>query len=179
MALVFAAVSPSDETAVKARVKKVLKAQYPVAEALTVKDFEGKQADQIDQLTGFLYVLLSLAVIVSLFGIVNTLALSIHERTREFGLLRAIGMSRRQVRTVVRYEAVITSMIGAVLGIVLGVLFAIAIAQPLRDEGFALRIPIATLAGLLVLGALAGVLAAILPARRAARLDVLDALAYE
>ena len=118
-------------------------------------------------------------MIVSLFGIVNTLALSIHERTRELGLLRAVGTSRRQVRRIVRYEAVITALIGAVLGAVLGVVFAVIVSRPLADEGFTLSIPVGTLIVLLVLAVIAGVVAAIGPARRASRLDVLEALAYE
>ena len=118
-------------------------------------------------------------MIVSLFGIVNTLALSIHERTRELGLLRAVGTSRRQVRRIVRYEAVITALIGAILGAILGVVFAVIVSRPLADEGFILSIPVGTLLILLVLAIIAGVIAAIGPARRASRLDVLEALAYE
>ncbi len=94
-------------------------------------------------------------------------------------MLRAIGMSRRQVRTMIRYEAVITALIGAILGIVLGVIFAALIAQPLKSEGFTLSYPVPTLIGILVLAALAGVIAAIVPARRASRLDVLESLQYE
>ena len=94
-------------------------------------------------------------------------------------MLRAIGMSRRQVRPMIRYEAVITALIGAVLGLILGVIFAALISRPLDDEGFTLSYPIGTLIVILVLAALAGVLAAIGPARRASRLDVLEALAYE
>ena len=118
-------------------------------------------------------------MIVSLFGIVNTLALSIFERTRELGLLRAVGMSRRQVKRIVRLEAVITSLIGALLGLVLGILFALAISRPLEEEGFRLTFPVGTLVALVIAAALAGVLASLWPARRAARLDVLRALAYE
>jgi putative ABC transport system permease protein len=110
---------------------------------------------------------------------VTTLALSIHERTRELGMLRAVGMSRRQVRRLVRYESVITALIGAILGTILGVVFAALVSRPLADEGFELAYPVGTLVVLLALAALAGVLAAIWPARRAARLDVLRALAYE
>ena len=124
---------------------------------LNQQELKENQEEQVNQLLGLIYALLALAVIVSLFGIANTLALSIHERTRELGMLRAIGMSRRQVRTMIRYEAVITALIGAILGMVLGVIFAALIAQPLKDEGFTLSYPVGTLIVLLVLAALAGV----------------------
>jgi putative ABC transport system permease protein len=152
---------------------------YPTVEVQNQSQLKDQQEEQVNALLGLVYALLSLAVIVSLFGIVNTLALSIHERTRELGMLRAVGMSRRQVRTMVRYEAVITALIGAILGTVLGVIFAALVSRPLADEGFGLSYPIPTLILLLVLAALAGVVAAIGPARRASRLDVLRALAYE
>jgi putative ABC transport system permease protein len=178
-ALVFLGADPADEERVQRQVSELLERAFPVAEVLTVEEFKDNQAAQINGLLALIYVLLSLAVIVSLFGIVNTLVLSIYERTRELGMLRAIGTSRRQVRTMIRYEAVITSLIGAVIGVVLGTAFAIAVAQPLGDDGFKFAMPVGTLVVLLVLGILAGVLAAIAPARRAAKLDVLEALAYE
>ena len=153
--------------------------RYPTVEVQNQSQLKDQQEEQVNALLGLVYALLSLAIIVSLFGIVNTLALSIHERTRELGMLRAVGMSRRQVRSMVRYEAVITALIGAILGTVLGVIFAALVSRPLADEGFTLSYPIGTLILLLVLAALAGVLAAIGPARRASRLDVLRALAYE
>jgi putative ABC transport system permease protein len=153
--------------------------RYPTVEVLNQSQLKDQQQEAVDALLGLVYALLSLAVTVSLFGIVNTLALSIHERTRELGMLRAVGMSRRQVRTMVRYEAVITALIGAILGTVLGVIFAALVSRPLADEGFSLSYPIGTLITFLILSALAGVLAAIGPARRASRLDVLRALAYE
>jgi putative ABC transport system permease protein len=153
--------------------------RFPTVETLNQQELKDNQEEQIQQLVGFFYVLLALAIVISLLGIVTTLALSIHERTRELGMLRAVGMSRRQVRSMVRYESVITALIGAILGTVLGVIFASLLAVPLADEGFELSYPIGTLLTLLVLAALAGVLAAIFPARRAARLDVLRAVAYE
>ena len=164
---------------VKDQISKLVKAKYATVEALNQQELKDNQEQQIQQLVGFFYVLLALAIVISLFGIVNTLALSIHERTRELGMLRAVGMSRRQVRRLVRYEAVITALIGAVLGTILGVIFATLVSRPLADEGFELSYPVGTLIVLLILAALAGVLAAIWPARRAAKLDVLRALAYE
>jgi putative ABC transport system permease protein len=173
----FAPGANADRT--EKRVKALVTKRFPSAEALNQKQLKKNQEDQITQILGLIYALLSLAIVVSIFGIVNTLALSIHERTRELGMMRAIGMSRRQVRRVIRYEAVITALIGAILGMVLGVLFAALISRPLADEGFELAYPVGTLVLLLVLAALAGVLAAIGPARRAAKLDILEALAYE
>jgi putative ABC transport system permease protein len=152
---------------------------FPVAEVLNQQELKESREEQVDQLVNLVYALLLLAIVISLFGIANTLALSIHERTRELGMLRAIGMSRRQVRTMIRYEAVITALIGAILGMALGLVFAALIAQPLKDEGFTLSYPVGSLIGLLVFSAILGVLAAIAPARRASRLDVLDSLQYE
>jgi putative ABC transport system permease protein len=163
----------------RAGIDRVLAQQFPNAESQTRSEFKDDQLAQLDPLLALIYVLLALSVLVSLFGIVNTLALSTYERTRELGMMRAIGTSRRQIRSIVRQEAVITSLIGAVLGVVMGVLFALLISRPLEDEGFTLTFPIVTLLLLLVLAAIFGVLAAIGPARRAARLDVLKALAYE
>ena len=168
--------SPAD---VQEQIDRTVSDRYPTVEVQNQSQLKDQQEEQVNQLLGLVYALLSLAVIVSLFGIVNTLALSIHERTRELGMLRAVGMSRRQVRTMVRYEAVITALIGAILGTILGVIFAALVSRPLADEGFELSYPIGTLLVLLVLAALAGVVAAVGPARRASRLDVLRALAYE
>ncbi len=164
---------------VRAAIDRTLSASFPDTQTSDREEVKEQQAGQIKQLLYLIYALLALSVIVSLFGIVNTLALSIFERTRELGLLRAVGMSRRQVKRIVRLEAVITSLIGALLGLVLGVLFALAISRPLEEEGFRLTFPVGTLAGLVICAALAGMLASLWPARRAARLDVLRALAYE
>src|SRR5215212_6411850 len=164
---------------VQDEVAKEVKSRFATVETLNQKELKDNQEEQIQQLVSFFYVLLALAIVISLLGIVTTLALSIHERTRELGMLRAVGMSRKQVRRLVRYEAVITALIGAILGTILGVIFATLVSRPLADEGFELSYPIVTLVILLILAALAGVLAAIWPARRAAKLDVLRALAYE
>jgi putative ABC transport system permease protein len=169
----------TDATAVQGLLTKLVEAAFPTAEVLNQQELKESREKQVDQLVNLIYALLLLAIVISLFGIANTLALSIHERTRELGMLRAIGMSRRQVRTMIRYEAVITALIGAILGMVLGVVFAALIAQPLKDEGFTLSYPVGSLAVLLVVAALLGVVAAIFPARRASRLDVLESLQYE
>ncbi|MGN6256909.1 MAG: ABC transporter permease [Solirubrobacterales bacterium] len=169
----------ADEAKVQALLTKGSEALFPVTEVLNQGELKEEREKQIDGLVKLVYALLAFAILISLFGIGNTLALSIHERTRELGMLRAIGMSRRQVRTMIRYEAVITALIGAILGMALGIVFATLIAQPLKAEGFTLSYPVGSLVLLLVFAAAIGVLAAILPARRASRLDVLQSLQYE
>jgi putative ABC transport system permease protein len=154
-------------------------AGFPTAKPQTIADFKDEQNAGVDVLLGLVYALLSLSVIIALLGIVNTLALSVHERTRELGMLRAVGMSKRQVRRMVRAESVITAVLGALLGIVLGIVFAALISRPLADEGFVFELPIVTLIVLTLVAALAGVLAAIQPARRAAKVDVLRAITTE
>lgn len=169
----------ASEAQVQALLTKGSELLFPVTEVLNQGELKEEREKQIDNLVRLVYALLAFAILISLFGIGNTLALSIHERTRELGMLRAIGMSRRQVRTMIRYEAVITALIGAILGMVLGIVFATLIAQPLKSEGFTLSYPVGTLILLLVFAAIIGVLAAILPARRASRLNVLQSLQYE
>jgi len=165
---------------VQPAVDRLLAAQFPQARSRTAAQFKQDQANQINTLLALIYVLLALSVIVSLFGIVNTLVLSIYERTRELGMMRAIGTSRRQVRQMIRYESVITALIGGVFGLVIGVVGAILITTfTLSGSGYVQSFPIGTLFILLLVAALAGLLAAQLPARRAARLDMLSALASE
>jgi putative ABC transport system permease protein len=134
----------------------------------------------VDQLLGLVYALLGLAIIIALLGIGNTLALSIIERTRELGVLRAVGMTQAQLRSTIRWESVIIAIQGTLLGLVIGLFFGWALVSALHDEGLTtFSVPIGTLAVVVVLAALAGVVAAVLPARRAARLDVLRALSAE
>jgi len=161
-------------------VDRLLEASFPQVRSRTAAQFKQEQANQIDTLLELIYVLLALSVIVSLFGIVNTLILSIYERTRELGMMRAIGTSRRQIREMIRYESVITALIGGILGLVIGVVGAILVTTfALSGSGYVQSIPVGTLVVLLFVAALAGLIAAQLPARRAARVDVLRALASE
>ncbi len=142
--------------------------------------FRDQQAGFINQLLGLVTALLAMAILIALFGIVNTLGLSIFERTRELGLLRAVGMSRTQVKRMIRWESVIIAVLGAVLGIAIGVLFGWALQQALASEGVTkLAIPVGQLLIYVAFAGLAGVVAAIWPARRAAKLDVLASIAYE
>jgi putative ABC transport system permease protein len=145
----------------------------------TVAAFIKSQQAGIDTLLELFYVPLALSIVVSLFGIVNTLALAIVERTREIGTLRAMGMTRRQVSRMIRIESEITALIGAVIGIVVGVvLAALATLAPLSWK-LSFTLPVSTLVVLLVVALFAGRLAARTPARRAAKLDPLRALQYE
>jgi putative ABC transport system permease protein len=146
----------------------------------TRAQFESAQKTKVNQELGLVYVLLALAVLIALIGIVNTLMLSVFERTHEIGLLRAVGMKRRQVRTMIRSESVIVALFGAVVGIVIGTGLGLALASSLRDKGVTnIAIPVASLVGFLVLSGLLGLAAATWPARRAANLDVLSAIAAQ
>jgi putative ABC transport system permease protein len=152
-------------------------ADFPNAKAQTRDSFVDNQISGLNQVLNILYVLLALSVIVSLFGIVNTLVLTVFERTRELGMLRAIGMTRRQVRRMIRHESVITALIGGTLGIILGVVLgALLIA---RVDFIEFSLPTTQIVIFAILTVLVGILAAIFPARRAARLDPLKALQYE
>ncbi|MCC6339800.1 MAG: FtsX-like permease family protein [Acidimicrobiia bacterium] len=160
-------------------IEKVVEA-YPNAELKNQAEFRRSQEAQINQLVNLVYALLALAVIVALIGIANTLALSIHERTRELGLLRAVGMSRRQLRSSIRWESVIIALFGTALGLAVGIMFGWAVVRALRDQGITqFAIPPAQIVVIVVVAALAGVAAAHFPARRAAKLDVLQAVSSE
>ena len=166
--------SDADRAAIEAAV-----ADVPTAEVMTAAEYKDSMVGQLNMLLNLLYGLLAMSVIISLFGIVNTLVLSVYERTREIGLLRAIGASRRQIRRSVRYESVITSVIGGVLGIVVGVAFAYVVTTRLGGIGISFSVPVVQLVVFLVVSIVVGVIAAILPARRAARIDILEAIHYE
>jgi putative ABC transport system permease protein len=177
VAVLVVAATGADLDDVRAGLETVVDA-YPVAQLDDEASFTESQAQTIDQLLSTVTMLLALAVIIALLGIVNTLALSVFERTRELGLLRAVGMTRRQVRAVVRWEAVIVAVLGALLGAVLGLAFGVALTRGLAGDGLSvLAIPGGRLSLYVLCAALAGVLAAIGPARRAARVDVLRAVA--
>ena len=153
-------------------------ASYPTAKVQNLAEFKDAQSAQINQMLGLIYALLGLAILIAVLGIANTLALSIFERTRELGLLRAVGMTRPQLRSTVRWESVLIALFGTGLGLVVGVAFGSAMVVALADDGFGeVVIPVGQLGFIALRAALCGVAAAVLPARRAARLDVLGAIA--
>jgi putative ABC transport system permease protein len=154
--------------------------EFPTVTLKDPQEFAAEQKEQINLFLYFIYALLGLAIIIAVLGIINTLALSVIERTREVGLLRAVGLSRRQLRRMVRLESVAIAVLGAVLGVVMGIAFGIALQRAIADQGIdVLSIPWLRLGIFVGLAALVGVLAAVLPARRAARLNVLRAITTE
>jgi putative ABC transport system permease protein len=179
-ALDFVSFAPGATNArVEPAVDRLLAGRFPQTVSKTAAQFKKDQAGQVNTLLYLIYALLALSVIVSLFGIVNTLVLSVFERTRELGMLRAIGSSRRQIRQMIRYESVITALIGGVMGLALGIVLGLISAAALAGQGFVLSIPVLTLALLLVAAGAAGVGAAVWPARRASQVDLLEALATQ
>jgi putative ABC transport system permease protein len=160
----------------KAALEKSL-ASFPNAKVQTKQEFIDSQIAGLNAILNVLYVLLALSVIISLFGIVNTLVLTVFERTRELGMLRAVGMTRRQTRRMIRHESVITALIGGVIGIALGIALGALLVARVNSISFAL--PVGQLIAFAILTIVVGMIAAIFPARRAARLNVLEALQYE
>jgi putative ABC transport system permease protein len=153
---------------------------FPNVQVQDMAQYKQKTGQQLDQLLNLVRSLLAFAIVIALFGIVNTLALSVFERVRELGLLRAVGATRRQVRAMIRWEAVIISVLGAILGMLVGVFFGWTMVRALSAEGFRVfTVPGAQLVAYVILAAIAGVLAAILPGRRAAKVDVLRAITTE
>jgi putative ABC transport system permease protein len=171
--------SGTDLTAARAELESVVRDVAPQAEVQDQTEFREEITANIDGLLNFIYALLLFAVVIALLGIANALALAVYERTREIGLLRAVGMSRGQVRSAVRWESVIIALLGTFVGLVISLLFGWALVEALSDEGIEVfDIPVAQMVAIVVLAALAGVVAGILPARRAARLDVLRAISH-
>lgn len=153
---------------------------FPNVQIKDQAEYKTEQTKQINQVLVLFYLLLALAVVIAFIGIINTLALSVLERIRELGLLRAVGMTRRQLRSMIRWEAVIIAVLGAVLGLVVGAFFGWAMVRALRGQGITeFQVPVSTLLGFVLAAALASMLAAIFPARRAAKIDMLRAITTE
>jgi putative ABC transport system permease protein len=171
-----AAGDPTDAT--KTELEQAVEG-FPDAQVETREEWVEREDGDISEFLTFLYVLLALAVLISIFGMINTLVLSVYERTREIGMLRAIGMTRRQTRRMVRQESIITALIGAAIGLPLGIFLAALVTRALGDFNLTFSIPWGQLIFLTVLAIVVGIVAAIMPARRAAKLDPLRAIAYE
>ena len=149
------------------------------AKVQTRDEFKSNFEAPINKLLNLLYALLALSVIVSLVGIINTLVLTVFERTREIGMLRAVGMTRRQVRMMIRYESIVTALMGAALGMVVGIFLALLVTHALSSSGIVFAVPWIQIVYFVIAAILVGILAAVIPARRASRLNVLQALQYE
>jgi len=176
----FVTVKPGvDVTFVEAAINEQI-AALPTVTVKNQREYAAEQREPIDRLVLMIYALLGMAIVIALLGVVNTLALSVIERTREIGLLRAIGLSRAQLRRMIGLESIVIAVLGALLGVAMGVIFGVALMSSLRDEGLTVtRIPTVSLTAFVLSAAIVGVVTAVLPARRAARLDVLTAIATE
>jgi ABC-type antimicrobial peptide transport system permease subunit len=172
----FVQMQGGETDANKAALERTL-AAFPNAKVQTKQEFIDNQIAGLNAILNILFVLLALSIVVSLFGIVNTLVLTVFERTRELGMLRAIGMTRRQVRRMIRQESVITALIGGTIGIVLGIVLGGLLVA--RVEFIVFSLPVTQLIIFGIATIVVGIVAAIFPARRAARLNVLEALQYE
>jgi putative ABC transport system permease protein len=174
------AVTPgANLTAVQHRIDALLKSQYPQVTSHSQAQIKQQSDKSVNQLLILIYVLLALSVLISLFGIVNTLVLSVYERTREIGMLRAIGTTRSQVYWTIGWESVITAVLGAVVGLVLGIVIAAMVTQGLASQGLEFSLPLVQLLVWVVFAIVFGLIASVFPGIRAARLDVLQAVAYE
>jgi putative ABC transport system permease protein len=167
---------PNDEN--RAQLEAAI-AGFPDTQLETREEWIQREDSDFNQFISFLYVMLTLAVFVSIFGMINTLVLSVYERTREIGMLRAIGMTRRQVRRMIRQESIITALIGTAVGLPLGVFLAVLVNRALSEYDVRFAVPWVQLLVLTIVAIVIGILAAIMPARRAARLNPLEAIAYE
>ena len=178
--VISAAVAPGVDPAAADAALAPLENEFPQLNFETRDEFADRVEGQLDSLLIIINVFLGLAIIIALLGITNTMALSVLERTQEIGLMRAVGMTRRQTKGMIRLEAAVVSLFGALLGVLVGLAFGwlavLAIPESIINQ---LAIPVWTLAIYVIVATLAGLLAASLPARRAARLNVLDAIAHE
>ena len=168
------------ETAAARQAVESVVDRFPGSAVLDQSEFQEQAASQLDSFVLLIYALLTLALVIGFVGIVNTLLLSVYERTREIGLLRSVGTTRHQLRRMITWEAVIISVFGALVGLAVGILFGWAVVMALGEGSqLVFTIPVVRLALAVVAAGVAGVLAAIYPARRAAKLNVLRAIAYE
>ena len=179
LALYVNAKPGADEDQLRKRLEKTLD-PYPQVQVRNIADYKKLVHDQIAVLLYLVYALLGLAIVIAVLGVVNTLALSVVERTREIGLLRAIGLARRQLRRMIRLESVVIAVFGAVLGLALGLVWGVCVQQVLALQGMtALAFPWSTIVAVVVGSAVVGIVAALLPALRASRMNVLAAIAHE
>jgi putative ABC transport system permease protein len=168
----------ADSGAVESSITDALH-RFPAINVENTSEYKRTISDQLNQIIYLLYALLAMSVVISLFGIANSLFLSIHERTGELGVPRAVGATTTQIKRVIRYESVITAVIGGVLGTAIGVLFAWLLIRSLSELGFGLSVPVGQLAIFVGLAVAVGVVGAIAPPRRAARVDILAAIHHE
>ena len=179
-ALIFAKLKPGVSAEQGRKALEPLLKGYPTAKLQDNAQYKADQTKNLNQLLALIYGLLIFAVIIAFIGIANTLALSIHERTREIGLLRSVGMSRRQARSMIRWESVIISLLGTFLGLAIGLFFGWCVVVALHDQGITTFDPgVGTQIAIVIFAGLSGIVAAIFPARRAAKLDVLRSISSE
>jgi putative ABC transport system permease protein len=177
---VTATIAPGTDPAVADAAVDALGEKYPQVDAQTKAEFEEDLQSQLDSFLAVIQGFLAFALLIALLGIANTLALSVFERTRELGLLRAVGMTRRQIRRMVRWEAAIVAVFGGLLGVVLGILFGLAAATAMPESIInTISVPWTMIVIYVIVAGLAGLLAAFFPARRAGKLNVLDAISHD
>lgn len=169
----------ADVAAVKRRVATAMDARFPTVDVLTRGELEDQIIGQVNQLVNMIYAFLAFALIVSLLGISTTFTLAVQERRRELGMLRAVGATRRQIRRLIRQEAIVTGLLGAVLGVAVGLGFGALVARLLADDGFSYVVPVGSIVVVVILAAVVAALAAALPARRAGKVNVVEALAVD
>jgi putative ABC transport system permease protein len=178
--LLYVSLDPGADPATALPAVETVTEENPLLQVLDQASIKEQNTQQINQLLYLIYGMLGLSIIIAALGVVNTMALSVLERTREIGLLRAVGLSRRQVRRMIRWEAILVAVTGAVVGVLVGLVAGISLREALSGDGIeVLVIPVATVIVIMLLAVLLGIIAAALPARRAARLDILAAIATE